>query len=155
VISTLCELWSRETPNWGEIHKSGSTKLSTRSHTDVITHQLWVPRQNSGGGRRRKVQFSQLHKVSDLDFTSCQGDISMRSIYRTTSVLDRVTVASSSMEIWPSKIRVISTFRKVWTHVIAFLEGNSKIGLREAVGQVPYYHDRSSLLSSTPKWRRK
>jgi len=39
--------------------------------------------------------------------------------------------------------------------VIAFLEGNSKIGLRLAVVQVPYYDHQPSVLSSTPKrWRR-
>jgi len=33
--------------------------------------------------------------------------------------------------------------------VIAFLEGNSKIGLRQAVVQVPYYHKQPSVLSCT------
>jgi len=38
--------------------------------------------------------------------------------------------------------------------MIVFLKGNSKIGLRQAVDQVPYYHDQPSLLSFMPKWRR-
>jgi len=38
--------------------------------------------------------------------------------------------------------------------VIAFLKGNSKIWLREAVDYVPYYHDPPSVLSSTSKWWR-
>jgi len=37
--------------------------------------------------------------------------------------------------------------------VIAFLEENSKIGLRRAVDQVPYYNHQSSVLSSMPKRR--
>jgi len=37
--------------------------------------------------------------------------------------------------------------------VIAFVEGNSKIGLQKAVEQVPYYHLQPSVLSSTRKWR--
>jgi len=59
----------------------------------VITHQLWAPRQNSGRGRRRKVQFSEIQKVSDLDLDlrSGQGHISMPNTYRTTSVADYVT----------------------------------------------------------------
>jgi len=39
--------------------------------------------------------------------------------------------------------------------VIAFLEGNSKIGLREAVDQVPDCQYQPSVLSSTRKWRRR
>jgi len=34
--------------------------------------------------------------------------------------------------MWPFECREISTFREVLTLVIPFLEGNSKIGLREA-----------------------
>jgi len=64
-------------------------------------HQLLAPRQNSGGGRRRKVQFVELQKVSDLDLRSGQDYVSMNSTYRTTSMSDCVTVASGSTEIWP------------------------------------------------------
>jgi len=39
--------------------------------------------------------------------------------------------------------------------VIAFQEGNSKIGLRQAVGQVPYYDYQPSVLSFARKWRRR
>jgi len=39
--------------------------------------------------------------------------------------------------------------------VIPFLEGNSKIGLRQAVEQVPYYQRQPLVLSSTRKWRRR
>ena len=56
------------------------------------------------------MQFAENEKVSDLDLLSAQGRISMHKTYRTTSVPDHVTVASSSTEIWPFEIRVISTF---------------------------------------------
>jgi len=46
---------------------------------------------------------------------------------------DHVTAALSSTETWPFEIRAISTFRKVWTHIIALLKGDLKIGLRKAV----------------------
>jgi len=67
-----------------------------------------------GEGRRREVQFSELQKVSDLDLDLVlgQGHINTRNTYRTTSLPDHVTVASSSTEIWPFEIRVISTFRE-------------------------------------------
>ena len=46
---------------------------------------------------------------------------------------NHLTVASRTTEIWPFEFREISTFRKVSTLLIAFLEGNSKTGLRQAV----------------------
>jgi len=70
---------------------------------------------------------------------------------RTTSIPNHVTVASRSTEIWPFEFSEIWTFGKVWSHVIAFLEGNSKITLRQPVVQVPYYHHQPSVLSSTQK----
>ena len=54
----------------------------------------------------------------------------MRNTYRTISVPDHVTVAYGTtkiiMVIWNS---CISSFRALWTHVVAFLSGNSKIEL--------------------------
>jgi len=50
--------------------------------------------------------------------------------------------------IWFREIIWHSTFGEVWTLVIAFLEGNSKIRLWQAVIQVPYYHHQPSVLSS-------
>jgi len=36
---------------------------------------------------------------------------------------------------------------------MAFSEGNPKIGLRQAIDSVPYYHRQAPVfLSSTPKW---
>jgi len=66
---------------------------------------LWTPSQNSGGGKRRKVQFSKLQEVNDIDLDRGLGQnhISMRTTYRTTSMPDHVTAASSSygnMAIW-------------------------------------------------------
>jgi len=60
-----------------------------------------------------------------------------------------MTVASRSTEIWPFEFREISTLDEAGIVVIAFVEGNSKIGLRQAVDQVPYYQRQPSLLSST------
>ena len=57
--------------------------------------------------------------------------------------------------MWSFECREISTFSEVWTLVIPFLEGNSKIGLREAVDQVPYCQYQPSVLSSTRKWQRR
>jgi len=91
----------------------------------------------------------------DLDLGSSQGHIIIHSTCRTTSLPNHVTVASGSTEIWPFEFREISTLDKVWTLVIAFLKGNSKIGLRQAVVHVPYYDHQSSVLSSTPKRRRR
>jgi len=67
------------------------------------------------GGRRKRVQFSELQKVSDLDLYlgAGQGHISMPNTYWTTSMPDHVIVHSSSTEIRPFEIRVISTFREV------------------------------------------
>jgi len=50
-----------------------------------------------------------------------------------------VTVVSRTTEIWLFEFRQILILDEVWTLVIAFLDGNSKIGLRQAVVQVPYY----------------
>jgi len=92
----------------------------------------------------------------DLDRGSGQGHISMHSTYRTTSILDHVTLASSNTKMWAFESHVISTFHKVWSHMIAYWEENSKIGLRQAVDEDSwYYHNQPSLLSFTPKWRRR
>jgi len=58
------------------------------------------------------VQFAEIDKVSDLDLGSGQGHMSIRNTYRTTSMPSHVTIASSSTEIWPFEIRVISTSTK-------------------------------------------
>jgi len=58
------------------------------------------------------VQFAEIEKVIDLDLDLGlgQGRISMCNTYRTISMPDHVTAASSRTEIWPFEIRVISTF---------------------------------------------
>jgi len=94
-------------------------------------------------------------KDLDLDVGSGQGHISMHNTCCTTSMSNHLTVASRSTEIWPFEFHEKSTFCEVWTLVIAFLEGNWKIRLRQAVVQVPYYHHQPSVLSSTPKRRRR
>jgi len=98
-------------------------------------------------------QLSEVQMVHDLDLGSCQGHISIYSTCRTTRRPNHVTVALRSTEIWPYEFRQISILDEVWTLVIAFLDGNSIIGLRQAVVQVPYYGHQPSVSSSTPKWR--
>jgi len=102
-------------------------------------------------------QLSEFQMVSDLDFDlgSGQGHVNIHSTCRTSCRPNHVTVASRTTEIWPFEFCQISILNKVWTLVIAFLDGNSKIGLRQAIVQVPYYHHQPSVLSSTPKWRRR
>jgi len=81
--------------------------------------------------------------------------ISVHSTCSTTSTPNHLTVASCTTEIRPFKCCEILTLCEVWTVVIAVLEGKSKIGLRQAVVQVPYYHWQTSVLSSTRKWQRR
>ena len=78
----------------------------------------------------------QMLRDLDLDLGSHQGHINIYSTCRTGSKPNHVTVASCTTKIWPFKFREISTFGEVWTLVIAFLEGNSKIGLWQAVGPI-------------------
>ena len=100
-------------------------------------------------------QLSEVQMVRDLDpdLGSGQGHVNIHSTHRTTCMPNHVTVASRTTEIWPLEYREIWTYGAVWTLVIAFPEGNSKIGLRQAVVQVPYFHRQSSVLSSTQKRR--
>jgi len=100
-------------------------------------------------------QLSEVQMVRDVDLGSDQGHINIHSTCRTTSLPNRVTVASRTTEIWPFEFREISTIGEVWTLVIAFLGGNSEIGVWQAVVQVPYYDYQPSLLSCTRKRRRK
>ena len=102
-------------------------------------------------------QLSDVQMVCDLDLDlgSRQGHVNVHSTYRTICMVNHVTVASRTTEIWPFEFRQISILDEVWTLVIAFLDGNSKIGLRNAVVQVPYCGHQPSVLSSTPKRRRR
>ena len=95
----------------------------------------------------------QMLRDLDLDLGSGQGHVNIHSTCRTTCMLNNVTVVSRTTEIWPLEFRQILILDDVWTLVIAFLDENSKIGLRQAVVQVPYYGHQPSVLSSTPKWR--
>jgi len=76
-------------------------------------------------------QFSEVQKPRDLDLGLGQRHNTMHNTCRTTNLPDHVSVVSCSTEIWPFAFREILTFREVWILVIAFLEGNAKIGLRE------------------------
>ena len=97
----------------------------------------------------------QMLRDLDLDLGVSHGHIIIYSTCRTSSVPNHVTVASRTIEIRPLEYREIWTYGAVWTLVMAFPEGNSKIGLWQAVVQVRYYHRQPSLLSSTQKWRRR
>jgi len=77
----------------------------------------------------------------DLDLGWDEGHIIMRNTCRTTSMLNHVTLASRTTEIWLFECCEISTVGEVWTLVIAFVEGNSNIGLRWAVVQVIINHE--------------
>ena len=79
----------------------------------------------------------QMLRDLDLDLGSSQGHENIHSTCRTTSMPNDVTVALRSTEIWPFEVREISTFGEIRTFVIAFLEENSKIWLRQVVDQVP------------------
>jgi len=100
-------------------------------------------------------QLSEVQMLRDPDLGSGQGHVNIHSTCRTTCMLNHVTVVSRTTEIWPFEFCQILTLDEVWTLVIAFLDGNSKIGLRQAVVQFPYYGQQPSVLSSTPKWRRR
>jgi len=102
-------------------------------------------------------QLSELQMVRDLDLDLGwgHGHINIYSTCRTSSMPNHVTVASGTTEIRPLEYREIWTYGAVWTLVIAFPEGNSKIGLQQAVVQIPYYHRQPSVLSSTQKRRRR
>ena len=102
-------------------------------------------------------QLSEVQMLSDLDLDlgSGQGHANIHSTCTTTCMLNHMTVVSCATEIWPFEFSQILILDEVWTLVIAFLDGNSKIGLRQAVVQVPYYGHQPSVLRSTPKWRRR
>jgi len=97
-------------------------------------------------------QLSDVQMVRDLGWG--QGHTSIHSTCSTSSLPNHVTVASRTTEIWSFEFREIWTLDEVWTLVIGFLEGNSKIGFQQAVAQVSYYHHQPSVLSSMPKRRR-
>ena len=115
-----------------------------------VAEEIYVEMYISG-------QLSEVQMVRDLDLDlgSGQGHINIHSTCRSTCRPNHVTVALHSTEILPFEFRQISILDEVWTLVIAFLDGNSKIGLRQAVVQVPYYGQQPSVLSYTPKWRRR
>ena len=60
-------------------------------------------------------QLSEVQMLRDLDLglESGQGHVSMHNTCSTTSMPNRVTVASRSSKIWPFEFREISTFGEV------------------------------------------
>jgi len=85
----------------------------------------------------RQLSEVQMVRDLDLDLGSGQRHVNIHSMCRSTCMPNHVTVALRSTEIWQFEFREISTFGEVLTLVIALLEGNSKIGLRQAVDHVP------------------
>ena len=96
-----------------------------------------VIRKGADGHHRQHARFVAAYPQSqsqacglglglDLDLQSGQGHISMCNTYRTTSMPDRVTVASNSTVIWPFEVCIISTFREFWTHMVAFWQTKFK-----------------------------
>ena len=81
-------------------------------------------------------QLSEVQMLHDLDLDLGQSHFNIHSTCRSSHLPNHVTVASCTTEIWPFEFREISTFGEVWTLVIAFVEGNSKIGLWQAVDHV-------------------
>jgi len=81
-------------------------------------------------------QLSEVQMLRDLDLGSGQGQVNIHNTCSTTCVLNHVTVVSRTTEIWPFEFSQILILYEVWTLVIAFLDGNSKIRLRQAVVQV-------------------
>jgi len=159
-ISTFREVWTVVIPFLERNSKIGLRQAVDQVPYYQVNRQFWAPRESGGGDRPRNVQLwaivgSSMVRDLDLDLGSGQGHINIHSTCRTTSTPKHVTVASRSAEIRPFEFREISTIGDVWTIVIAFLWGNSKIGLRQAVDQVPYYDNQPSVLSYARKWRRR
>jgi len=46
--------------------------------------------------------------------------ISACTVHRTASIPDHVTLATNNTEIWPFESPVLSTFRRVWSHMVAY-----------------------------------
>jgi len=154
-ISTFREVWTLVIP-----FLEGNSKIGLREAVDQVPYCDYQPSVLSSTRKWRRRYMWQLSEVQmlrdlDLDLGSGQGHINIHSTCRTTCRSNHVTVALRSTEIWPCECRQISIMDEVWTLTIAFLDGNSKIGLRQAVVQVPYYGHQPSVLSSTPKWQRR
>ena len=145
------------------------TNISFELHTKVAEE---IDLEMCSYGKLSEVQ---MLRDLVLDLGSDQGHVNIHSTCSTTSVFNHVTVVSRTTEIWPFEFRQILILDDVWPLVqtssnikrpisnsrpnvvrfLSFLDGNSKIGLRQAVVQVPYYGHQSSVLSSTAKWRRR
>jgi len=58
-------------------------------------------------------QLSEVQMVRDLDLGSGQGHVSIHNMCRNTRMLNHVTVASRTTEIWPFEFRQISILEEV------------------------------------------
>jgi len=141
--------------------KQEKNKITTIKANNVDNYTTRKPRKGADSHRRQVACTALVIFGSSKApwpwpwLGSDEGHISIHSTCSATSKPKHLTVASRTTEIWPFECRQIWTFREVWTLVMAFLEGNSIIGLQQAVVQVPYYHCQPSVLSSTRKWQRR
>jgi len=136
----------------------GNSKIRLWKAVDQVPYYDYQPSKVAEQTDLEMCSYGQLSEVQmlrDLDLGCSQGHMDIHSTCRTSSMPNHETVALRSTKIWPFEFREISTFGEVWTLVIAFLEGNSKIGLRQAADQVPYYHYQASVISFTRKWWRR
>jgi len=118
--------WKLE--NWAPTScRSGVDQILSLSTVSFELHTKMA--EETDVEKCRFQQFSEVQKLSDLGLRSGQGHTNIHSTCRITRLLNHVTVASRITEIWPFEFCEISTFHEVWTLVIAFLEGNLKIGL--------------------------
>ena len=136
-------------PGWAGARRTSWCK-GTLTEADTLTIRLCVTIRTNYCPPPLSPRFVQ------AGCSSCHPtNINIHSTCRSACRSNHVTVALHSTKIWPFEFRQISIVDEVWTLVIAFVDGNSKIGLRQAVVQVPYYGHQPSFLSSTPKWRRR
>ena len=61
----------------------------------ATNHQFWVPRQNGGGDRPRKVHFSQLWKLRDLDLRSGRGHTGAHMWSRSTHTPNQMEIGKT------------------------------------------------------------
>ena len=99
VMSTFHEVWSHMIAYWKGNLKIGFENLYTGSHIIIINHQFWAPCQNHEGNTPRKVRFSELQKLSDLEL-----DLGSGQSYTGTHMHSRSThthqIRSQSEEIF-------------------------------------------------------
>jgi len=93
-----------------------------------IYHPFLSPRQNGGGDRPIESaifgNFRKFRSPVTLTLTLDRIEVTSCSTHSrptcSISMPNRMWLSTSNTEIWPFEVCVMSTFREVWTHVIAF-----------------------------------